>query len=191
MTRARTLRARADVQGLQGLISRALQVDATLGARRPQETASLLAALDGELDAARRLRLARDAWLLRVEALQSYRTRIDAPLARLAQFRKWLESIRDLAGPDPRFLRPLDDRARLAHLELSAAEPPAEAGTAHGLISAALHMTRQAAALRREAVSTNQIALAWDASAAAAGALTLGERALDELQRLLSAQPSR
>jgi len=57
--------------------------------------------------------------------------------------------------------------------------------------SAALHMTRQAAELRMNAVSSNDIKLAWDASAAAAGAINLGERAIDELQRLLSSEPIR
>ena len=191
MTSAARLGSRADVRGLQGLIARALKADETFGRKRPGEMAALLAALDMKLDEARRLRLARDAWALRLETIRDYREQIAAPLQRLAQFRKWLENIRNLEGPDPRFLRPLDDRARLAHLELMAVTPPAEAAAAHGLIAAALHMTRQAAAVRLNAVSSNDIKLAWDASAAAAGALTLGERAVDELDRLTSSRPSR
>ncbi|HJR58424.1 MAG TPA: hypothetical protein VJ813_03460 [Vicinamibacterales bacterium] len=188
---AAALSARADVQGLQGLIARALRADEALGRKRAGEVAALLAALDLKLDEARKLRLARDAWALRTAAIREYRERISAPLERLAQFRKWLESIRDLAGPEPKFLRPLDDRARLAHLELMAVSPPAEAQAAQGLLSAALHMTRQAATLRRNAVSSNDIKIAWDASAAASGALTLGERAVHELDRLISSLPSR
>ena len=191
LSRAAALGARADVGGLQALIARALRADDALGGHRPQEMAALLGALDLKLDEARRLRLARDAWLLRVERLKSYRRDIAAPLERLAHFRKWLESIRTLAGPEPKFLKPLDDRARLAHLELMAVQPPAEAGTVHGLLSAALHMTRQAASTRLNAVSSNDIKLAWDASAAAAGALTLGQQAVDELERLISARASR
>ena len=68
---------------------------------------------------------------------------------------------------------------------------PAEAQSVHGLLSAALHMTRQAAELRMNAVSSNDIKLAWDASAAAAGAINLGEKALEELQRLLATEPTR
>jgi hypothetical protein len=188
---ARQYAARADVRGLQGVIARALSADGTLGGRRPGEMGALLAALDLELDAARRLRLARDAWGLRVEVIRDYREQIAAPVQRMAQFVKWLEQIRNLDGPDARFLRPLDDRARLAHLELMGVTPPAEARSAHGLLAAALHLTRQAATLRTNAVSSNDIRIAWDASAAAAGALTLRERALDELQRLLSPEPPR
>jgi hypothetical protein len=162
-----------------------------MGQKRPGEMAALLATLDIRLDEARRLRLARDAWAVRVEAVRSYRNLISSPVERLAGFRKWLESIRNLSGPDPRFLKPLNDRARLAHLELMGVTPPAEAQTVHGLLSAALHMTRQAAELRTKAVSSNDMKVAWDASAAAAGAINLGERALDELQRLLSSEPSR
>jgi hypothetical protein len=188
---ARQLVARADVQGLQGIIARALTSDGALGGRRPGEMAALLAALDFELNEARKLRLARDAWAMRREIISEYRGQISAPVERMKQFRKWLESIRNLDGPDPKFLRPLDDRARLAHLELMGVTPPAEAQGAHGLLAAALHMTRQAAALRRNAVSSNDIKIAWDASAAAAGALTLAEQGLGELQRLISSEPSR
>ena len=188
---ARHLGARADVQGLQGIIARALKSDDTLGGRRPGEMAALLAALDAELNEARKLRLARDAWAMRREIISEYRGQISAPVERMKQFRKWLENIRNLDGPEPKFLRPLDDRARLAHLELMGVTPPAEAQGAHSLLAAALHMTRQAAALRRNAVSSNDIKIAWDASAAAAGALTLAEQGLDELQRLISSEPSR
>lgn len=185
------LAEKADVKGLQALIARALRADERLGRKRPAEMAALLAALDARLDGARRLRLARDAWALRVEALKSYRENIATPLERLAGFRKWLESIRDLAGPEPKFLRPLDDRARLAHLELMAVTPPAEAQAVHGLIAAALHMTRQAATLRTNAVSSNDIKTAWDASAAAAGAINLADQAVAELQRLIDSDPTR
>ena len=186
---ATALGRRADVGGLQALIARALQRDEDLGRKRPGEMAALLATLDLKLDEARRLRLARDAWALRLDALKAYRERIEAPIERLASFRKWLDNIRDLAGPDPQFLRPLADRARLGHLELMAVTPPAEAKDVHGLIAAALHMTRQAAELRRNAISSNDIKIAWEASAAAAGAVALTERAITELQRLISSQP--
>ena len=191
LQRAGALTARADVRGLQALITRALQTDERIGHRRPGEMAALLAALDLKLSEARRLRLAMDAWALRHEAIQEYREQIEAPLQRLAQFQKWLESIRDLAGPEPKYLRPLDDRARLAHLELMNVSPPAEVQAVHGLFAAALHMTRQAASLRRTAVSSNDIKIAWDASAAAAGALSLRTRAAEELQRLIASRRPR
>jgi hypothetical protein len=177
--------ARGDVQGLRSIIARALRSDDTLGRTRPGEMAGLLATLDLRLEETQRLRLAQDARLMRRDVVRAYEQLIGSPRNRLAGFRKWLESIRSLAGPDPRFLRPLQDRAGLALSELATVVPPAEARTAHQLFAASLHMTRQAAALRSNAVSSNDIHIARDASSAAAGALTLGERALDELARLV------
>lgn len=183
--------ADADVRGLQNVITRALKADDSLGRRRPGQMASLLAMLDLRLDAARRLRLARDAWAARVVLIKEYGEAIAAPVERLRGFRKWLDHIRDLSGPDPKYLRPLQDRARLAQLELGGVTPPAEARTTHQLFVSALHMTRNAAMLRWNAVSSNDNKLAWDASAAAAGAITLAEQAAAELQRLISSQPTR
>ena len=189
LRRAKERATRADVSGLQEMIGRVLRQDEALGRKRPGEMAGLLAALDAQLDEARKVRLAHDAWLLRQEGIKGYREAISAPVERLASFRKWLEGIRTLAGPDPRFLTPLADRARLAHLELMAVTPPPEAQSAHNLLASALHLTRHAASLRRAAVSSSDMKVAWDAAAAAAGALSLADRALDELQQLLSPLP--
>ena len=186
---ARERVARGDVGGLQAMISQVLRQDDGLGRKRPGAVSSLLAALDAQLDEARKMRLAQDAWLLRQSGIKAYREAIDVPVGRLTSFRKWLESIRALAGPDPRFLTPLADRARIAHLELMAVTPPAEAQSAHNLLASALHLTRHAASLRRAAVSSGDMKVAWDASAAAAGALSLADRAIDELQQLLSPLP--
>jgi hypothetical protein len=189
LRQARERVARADVTGLQAMISRVLRQDDALGRRRPGAVAGLLAALDAQLDEARKMRLAQDAWLLRQSGIKAYREAIDAPIERLNSFRKWLESIRALAGPDPRFLTPLAERARIGHLELMAVTPPPEAQSAHNLLASALHLTRHAASLRRAAVSSGDMKVAWDASAAAAGALSLADRATDELQQLLSPLP--
>lgn len=185
LTEATTRAARGEVNTLRAIIARALRSDDSLGRKRPGEMAGLLATLDLKLIDAQRVRLAQDARLLRLDEIRQYERRIEDPVQRMDSFRKWLENIRALAGPDPRFLRPLDDRAALALSELAAAVPPAEAQAAHQLFSASLQMTRQAAALRRKAVSSNDINLARDAASAATGALTLATRAREELQRLL------
>ena len=69
---------RADVGGIERLVASVLKADDRLGRRRPQTTAALLATLDGRLDAARRLRLARDAWASAVMALVELQRRIRA-----------------------------------------------------------------------------------------------------------------
>ncbi len=177
--------ARGEVTGLQAIIARALRSDDALGRKRPGEMSGLLATLDLKLIEAQRVRLAQDAWVLRLDEIRLYGKRVENPIERINGFRKWLESIRALAGPDPRFLRPLEDRAGLALTELAAAAPPAEVQSAHQLFTASLHMTRQAAMLRRNAISSNNINIARDAASAATGALTLAARAAEELKGLL------
>ena len=54
----------------------------------------------------------------------------------------------------------------------------------HGLLVNAFQMAIRAADTRLSAVTANDMALAWQASSAAAGALLLFDRARDELQRL-------
>ncbi|MEO5897770.1 MAG: hypothetical protein ABIS06_18930 [Vicinamibacterales bacterium] len=186
---ARKRAARADVKGLQQSIAAALTADARLGGKRPGEMAGLLAQLDRRLDEARRIRLARDSWVVRLEEMKTYRDAIAIPRDRIAGLTPWLKAVRDLSGPNPKYLRPFDDRAVLALKELNDVTPPAELQTAHGLFAASLQMMRQAASLRRTALSSNNIKLAWDAAAAASGALMLAERAADELTKTMSSGP--
>ena len=63
--------------------------------------------------------------------------------------------------------------------------PPEECQAAHALLVSAAHLARNAAAIRREAAQSGDIARAQDASSAAAGALMLSARARTEIQSLL------
>jgi hypothetical protein len=177
---------RADVRGVERLIREVLAEDEKLGRVRPQEAAALLASLDAKLDAARRLRLARDAWSLRSGALRDYRRRTKFALDQLRRSKASLEDIRQLAGPSPKALSRLGDRIASGRRDLSLLRPPPELDTAHGLMTSALHMAGRAAGARRTAVASGDMKTAWDASAAAAGALMLFEQAIQELDRLTS-----
>jgi len=181
--------ARGDVTGVQSLMQTVLKTDDRLGRRRPQETAALLALLDLRLDEARRLRLARDAWAVRVELFKTYRAAIAPAIDELRRSTRSLESIRQLAGPEPRLLPRLEQRLVMGKLQVAAITPPVELQPAHELIAAAFQMARRAASGRRNAVSSGNMTLAWEASSAAAGALMLLERAAQELDRL-TAPPS-
>lgn len=181
--------ARADVKGLQQSIAAALSTDARLGGKRPGEMAGLLATLDRRLDEARRIRLARDSWVVRLEEMKIYRDAIAVPRNRIATLIPWLKAVSDLSGPNPKYLRPFEDRATAALKDLNAVTPPAELQTAHGLFTASLQMMRQAASLRRTALSSNTMKLAWDAAAAASGAMMLADRAAEELTRTMSSGP--
>jgi hypothetical protein len=175
---------RADVRGVEDVVSRVLKADDSLGRLRPQEVAALLASLDARLDAARRLRLARDAWQLRAEVLRAYRRKMSRVLDPLSKSRNWLEDIRRLAGPEPRALDELQRRFSRSARELELIGPPPEVDSAHRTVGSAIQMGIRAATTRRTAVGSASMSTAWDASAAAAGSLMLLDRALDELNRL-------
>jgi hypothetical protein len=176
--------ARGDVVGVQSLVPVVLKADDRLGRRRPHETAALLALLDLRLDEARRLRLARDAWVVRLDLFRAYKTSIAPALLEMRRVTRSLESIRQLSGPEPRLLPRLDQRLVLLRQQMAAITPPPELQSAHELFTAAFQMARRAASGRLNAVSSGDMNLAWQASSAAAGALMLLERAGQELDRL-------
>lgn len=174
---------RADVRGLQSLVAAVLREDDKLGRARPGEISALLATLDARIDAARRLTLARDAWRMRLAAVRQYTRNLRRPVERLKSLKDWLGDVRQLAGPAPEALVRLEARAAVAGRELALIKPPAGLEAAHGLFAAVSQMAVRAAERRRAAVVSGDLQIAWDASAAAAGALLTFERALDDLKR--------
>jgi hypothetical protein len=175
---------RADVGGIEKLVRAVLKADDRLGRRRPQTTAALLATLDGRLDTARRLRLARDAWEMRREGLTSYQRRIRPAVERLRRSAAGLEQIRQLSGPSPEALTPLAARLTEAWREMKNIRPPAEAASVHNLLVSALQLAIRAASSRRLAITGTDMNTAWEASAAAAGALLMSERAQEDIRKL-------
>jgi hypothetical protein len=174
----------ADVTGVERVIRRALAEDDRLGQRRPQEMAALLATLDISLDAARRLRLARDHWALRVASVRAYRAALEAPLALLQMSRDSLDQIKRLAGPAPALLQRLATRMTLATRQMTALTAPAEAAAVHALLTSAAQFAVRASESRLRAVESREMLPAHEASTAAAGALMFLERALEELKGL-------
>lgn len=189
--RARVLKAAAerartaDVRGLQDLIRTVLTADDQLGRRRPNATAALLATLDRKLDAARRLRLARDQWALRAEAYRAYRKRVDKTLRAWSKVRSALEDVRALAGPAPSVLARVEVRVGEAQTALVAIVAPEGLRRVHALFASAYQLAGGASRMRREAIGKGDMRAAWNASAAAAGALLLFERARGDLEQAL------
>jgi hypothetical protein len=173
-----------DVRGVEALTRSVLDMDDRLGRKRPQEVASLLAFLDARLEEARRLRLAQDAWAARRQLFSEYRRKIEPAVTQLRRSKAWLDDVRRLAGPAPGSLDRHEQRVVLARRAFELVTAPPELAPARDLYAAAFQMARRAAAARRNAVSSNDMKLAWDASSAAAGALMLIERADEELGRL-------
>jgi len=63
--------------------------------------------------------------------------------------------------------------------------PPPELGPAHAMFVSAVQLAGSAARIRAEAAVAGDIARAWDASSAAAGALMLGVRARTDIRASL------
>jgi hypothetical protein len=175
----------ADVRGLQRLELRIEQRDRMLGGKRPEVVTSLVAAVEAQLDAARRLRLARDRWALRAPVLRDYQLAMSTPLAQFAAIRTSLEDLKSLAGGSPLMLASVENSAELILRKSAAIVPPDELKSAHALLVSAAQLAQNAVAIRREAVLAGSMARAWDASSAAAGALMLGIQARRDIQASL------
>jgi hypothetical protein len=178
--------SRADVRGVERLLRAAAEKDATLGGRRPEQMAAVLAVIEDRLAAARRLRLERDQWRSRVGAYRGYWRELRPAMNDLARARKGLDDIRALAGPDVQALGRLDALIARGARRLAQLRPPMELVGAHGILASAAHLAANAARLRRDAVVSGQLKAAWDASSAAAGAMMLLARARADVERTLA-----
>jgi hypothetical protein len=181
---ARRARA-ADVRGLERVVRVINQRDAALGAKRPDAVHSLIAAVEAKLDAARQLQLARDRYALRAPALKEYRVAMQIPIDLFAQLKAPLESVKALSGSAPSTLTSVQRTVARILALASAIAPPQELASAHALLISAVRLAGNAAEIRREATMASNMARAWDASSAAAGALMLGARARSDIQALL------
>ena len=174
--------ARADVRALEQLRQRLSADDEKLGRRRPEDLAGVMAALETHLDAAYRLRLAHDRWLLSEPDMRRYRTALTPYLRSFLNHRQSLEDIKLLAGPEPHRLRPLArELDRIARFTALIASPPALAAV-DAAFRSAFSLAINAVQLRHDAVQAADVELARRASAAAAGALMLIDRARDDLR---------
>jgi len=181
-------RARAaDVRGIQKLMSRLLNNDVLLGGLRPDTVNAAIAAFQERLDAARRLRLARDRWAVRLPDLQRYRAAMEPSLAIFAGIGRPLDNIKELAGSTQSNLGLLRRESLRAVTIMERITPPEEMRAAHALLVSAAHLADTAARLRTEATISGDAARAWDASSAAAGALMLSTKARTEIQTALRA----
>jgi hypothetical protein len=175
----------ADVRGVERLLDRVYARDRELGAVRPEAVSALVGAVQEKLDAARRLRLARDRWELRLPALTEYGTAIRAPFALFARLKPQLEDIKALAGTSPSALATLQQGTSQLIAMMNGIAPPEEIVAAHALMISAAQLAANAVTTRREATLANDIDRAWSASSAAAGALMLGTKARTDILSLL------
>jgi hypothetical protein len=177
----------ADVRGVQQLMSQVQLEDKTLGELRPDAVISLLAAVEERLDAARRLRLERDRWVLKLPDLRRYRSSVNPLLRALGEIETELEDIKSLAGSGPDALGSILRASERIMKEISTIKPPDDLREAHGLLVSAAQLAANAAKIRREAALTANMTRAWDASSAAAGALMLAGRVQTDMQNAFRA----
>lgn len=183
--RSKAAAARADVRGVERARASIEKHDARLGQKRPERVAAILATVQADLDAARRLRLARDQWAVKRVAYRSYKQSVQAPLDELSLMARGLDDIKRLAGPASPVLARLTARAAAAVRGLSVVVPPADLASVHALMVSAAQLAAQAVAVRRDAVTSGAMDRAWQASSAAAGALMLLDRARKDLASAL------
>ena len=176
---------RADVRSLERVRQLVYAHDDKLGARRPDTMAGVLATLDAHLDAARRLRLAHDQWLLSEGPMRAYRQAALPYIQALINRKSSLDDIKLLAGPEPRRLRPLARDLERNRRLLTLLAPPTALAAVHAGLRSAYTLAENAVQLRRTAVEIADVDLAHQASAAASGALMLLERARADLRTAL------
>jgi hypothetical protein len=177
--------AQADVRGIERVVAAIHRWDLALGEQRPDAVASLIAAVEAKLDAARRLQLARDHYALREPVLTQYRVAMRGPMGLFAQLRPSLEAVKALSGSAPGTLNWIQRTVEQILLVARSVAPPEELTAAHALLISAAQLAGNAAEIRRQATLASDMTRAWDASSAAAGALMLGARAQSDMQTLM------
>jgi hypothetical protein len=185
LSRATQYANRADVRGIDQVLHAIHARDDQLGRKRPDAVNALITAVQSHLESARRLRLKRDRWALRVSVFQAYRVAVKGPMDVLDRLGPPLAEIKALSGPEPRSLTKLADRLGRAVRTLTGVLPPSELVSAHGLLQSALQLAQSAVRIRSEAVASGDLGKAWDASAAAAGSQTLLDKARTEMEAFL------
>ena len=187
---ARATRAAGDakIRDIERLLERIPKEDARLGGERPQTVQALSASVQGQLNNARMLRLLRDQWKSRQALFNEYQRSVGLEIVQLVKARAALESIKKLDGPPPDRLDTLNRVLRGGAARLDRLLVPEYLRATHELVIGAWRFAEAAASARVRAVSTGEIAMAWEASSAAAGALMMLSRAQNEM-RLLTEPP--
>jgi hypothetical protein len=175
------------VSGVQRVLDSVADEDVRLGGKRPEAMAALRAALEAKLDATREFRLRYDQWTQRRGVYRSYVESISAHIAQLVKAQTSLEAIRTLDGPAPRRLVSLQRSLGGGAAQLQEIVPPDQLRQAHDLLITAWRFALGAVEGRQQAVTSGDLATAWQASSAAAGAMMLLTRAQGEMRDALRA----
>jgi hypothetical protein len=175
----------ARIGDVERIINRVAKEDAQLGRRRPEVVQALDASLQVQLDNARRLRLLRDRWQIRRTTYRQYQRTINSQLLQLVKIQPSLDAIRRLTGPPPTTLVSVRSRLAGGADRLQRMTVPEYLRPTHELLVSAWRFAETAVAIRYDAVSSGNVAVALQASSSAAGALLMVERVQREMRALL------
>jgi hypothetical protein len=134
---------------------------------------------------ARELRLLRDQWAARRRIFREYQRDMGAEVRELVQAQSVLEAIRALEGPRPDRLAAARGRLSGGATRLQRIDVPDYLRGTHDLLVAAWRFAERATTVRTEAVLSGDMATAWEASSAAAGALMMLSRVQRAIRELL------
>src|SRR5262249_31372273 len=140
-----------DVRGVTSVLDLLRRSDIEFGQLRPDAISSAIAAVDLQLDAARRLRLVRGRWVLRAAPPRPYSDAISSPLGILRSIEQPLRDIKELAGSSQASLTLVRQQTKALVLLIATIIPPEECRSAHALIASAAQLADTAAQVRREA----------------------------------------
>ncbi len=182
---AKKAASRAQITSVERLLSRIEREDARLGRKRPETMQALRATVETRLEDARRLRLLRDQWEVRRAIYRDYQKLVGSQLTQLVQSQPSLEAIRRLEGPKPAALNSLKTQFSGGAERLARVPIPSDLRAAHELLVGAWRFAETAVKGRQEAIASGNVARAWEASSAAAGALMMISRVQLEIQGLL------
>ena len=182
MGRATAAAGRADVRAVQGVLEAVVRKDAQLGRKRPDEINALIEQIKVQLDAARRLRLARDQWAERAGSFRAYTKGVAPIVAAMVRVRQTLDDIKQLVGSDATELVAWGRRLAANARTLRSMTVPDELKPAHALLSSAVNLAETAVKTRRQAAISGELQLAWDASSAASGSIMLLSKAQEDME---------
>jgi len=185
MADARRHAARAHVSDVQRVRDTIAREDVRLGRQRPDVMQALQLSVQGQVDAARQLRLLWDRWAIRRALYNEYQRLIGVQLIQLVKAQPALEAIRRLDGPPPDMLLSLQSQLQGGAERLDRVRPPVDLRAVHDLLLGAWRFAENAVAGRYAAARAGNVSGAWEASSSAAGALLLLARAQQELRALL------
>jgi hypothetical protein len=185
LTSATNAAGQAHIADVERVLNQVAKEDAKLGGRRPEVVQALNASLQLQLDNARQLRLLRDQWQIRRTTSKEYQRTINSQLLQLVKIQSSLDAIRRLTGPSPTTLVTLRSRLDGGADRLQRMTVPEYLRPTHELLVSAWRFAESAVDIRYSAVSSGDVAIAWQASSSAAGALLMVARVQHDIRELL------